>query len=141
MHPSDILTPLDIRVRDLFVRHGLKGCQALRDRSTEPKDRMFYMGSLQGFESCKGYTVLGDFTGKCEELQYEERRESAKEIVEPERRAWYGLDAKETCNENRVWFLRGEMQQIRYVYDRIMEQRRSSAEPIPPPLPRLRLVR
>lgn len=126
-HPTDILTPGEIELRDRAVEEGITHCQQLLTHLTRPAERMYYLGGIHGFEDCRAYADLDAFTRRCEELQWGAGHEERKSINDPELRAFYLLDVKDRTNENKLWFLRGRGAQVRHVYEHLSSAR--SPEP------------
>ena len=116
----DALLSDELAYRDRLVASGLAECRLLLPLQTDPHERMFYLGSIQGFETCRAYTTVTAFEKRLFELHVAETRESGKDLKDPELRQLLGLTPSERANENRVWFLKGYRTQVEYVHDHLL---------------------
>jgi len=122
MTSVDELLADDIEYRDDVISRGLNECVELLPKQESSYDRMFYMGSIKGFEECRSYAKLSDFERRFCELHRLEHREISKgSLSDTELRRMLGLkDSERVTNDNKVWFYKGVRTQVEYVRDHLL---------------------
>jgi hypothetical protein len=118
---SDSLSVFEKQRRDELITDGINECHSLIKKQKSPDMFYFYEGSIEGFQECKTYSRLSQFTNRLDELNKEELQEISGSLKDPELREMSGVyDPNKKMDLKEVWKIKGKRTQVDFVYQRLL---------------------